>query len=73
VLDPDRAGARVVLQGTIPRAREVPRGCPLATRCLRKVGAICDDTPPPVQRLPGDHRILCHIPAAELLTLQAVV
>jgi len=59
-----------VLEGTIPRASEVPRGCPFATRCPRKVGAVCDDTPPPVQRLDGEHRIACHIPAAELTALQ---
>jgi peptide/nickel transport system ATP-binding protein len=70
VPDPDRAGTRIVLEGTIPRAREVPRGCPFATRCPRKVGSICDETPPPVQHL-GDHRIACHIPAAELAGLQA--
>ena len=71
VADPDRARTGVVLEGTIPRAREVPRGCPLATRCPRKIGAMCDETPPPVQRLAGEHRIACHIPAAELATLQA--
>jgi peptide/nickel transport system ATP-binding protein len=70
VPDPDRSAARIVLEGTIPRASEVPHGCPFATRCPRKVGAVCDDTPPPVQRLHGDHRIACHIPAAELAALQ---
>jgi peptide/nickel transport system ATP-binding protein len=70
VLDPEHTGTRIVLQGAIPRAREVPRGCPFATRCPRKIGAICDDTPPPVQRLAGEHRIACHIPAAELAALQ---
>ena len=70
VPDPERAGARILLEGTIPRATEVERGCPLATRCPRRIGAVCDDTPPPVQRLAGDHRIACHIPAAELAALQ---
>jgi len=70
VPDPERAGARIVLDGAIPRAREAPRGCPFASRCPRKVGAVCDDTPPPVQRLDGEHRIACHIPAAELAALQ---
>jgi peptide/nickel transport system ATP-binding protein len=69
VPDPERAGARIVLEGTIPRARDV-RGCPFATRCPRKVGSVCDDTPPPVQRLDGDHSIACHIPAVELAALQ---
>jgi peptide/nickel transport system ATP-binding protein len=34
------------------------------------VGAICDETPPPEQALPGGHRIACHIPAEELARLQ---
>ena len=70
VPDPERAGPRVVLEGTVPRAREVPRGCPFATRCPRKLGELCDGTPPPVQRLEAGHRLACHIPAVELATLQ---
>ena len=70
VADPDHDVARILLEGPVPRAGDVPRGCPFATRCPRRVGTICDDTPPPVQRLAGDHRIACHIPAAELRRLQ---
>jgi len=70
VLDPDHDGARILLEGSVPRAGEVPRGCPFATRCPRRVGAICDDVPPPVQQLGDEHRIACHIPADELRRLQ---
>jgi peptide/nickel transport system ATP-binding protein len=70
VPDPDRQYARILLEGSVPRASEALRGCPFASRCPRKVGAVCDDTPPPVHRLAGDHRIACHIPAGELATLQ---
>jgi peptide/nickel transport system ATP-binding protein len=70
VLDPDAAAPRIVLDAPLPRADEVPRGCPFATRCPRRVGTICDDIPPPVQRLDGDHRIACHIPAKELVARQ---
>jgi peptide/nickel transport system ATP-binding protein len=70
VPDPDHAVARILLEGPVPRADEVERGCPFATRCPRRVGAICDDTPPPVQQLAADHRIACHIPAEELRRLQ---
>jgi len=69
--DPDRHGPRIVLEGPLPRPDERPRGCPFATRCPRRVGAVCDDTPPPVQRLADGHRIACHIPADELARLQA--
>jgi peptide/nickel transport system ATP-binding protein len=70
VPDPDHAAARILLEGPVPRADEIPRGCPFATRCPRRVGAICDDTPPPVQQLATDHGIACHIPGAELRRLQ---
>jgi peptide/nickel transport system ATP-binding protein len=71
VPDPDHDVARILLEGPVPRADEISRGCPFATRCPRRVGAICDDTPPPVQQLARDHRIACHIPGPELLRLQA--
>jgi peptide/nickel transport system ATP-binding protein len=70
VPDPDHAVTRIILDGPVPRADEAPRGCPFATRCPRRVGTICDDTPPPVQQLGPEHRLACHIPAAELLRLQ---
>ena len=70
VPDPDAAATRILLEGTVPRASEVPRGCPFATRCPRKVGAICDDVPPPIQQLDVEHRIACHIPAKELAARQ---
>src|SRR5206468_4018848 len=50
VPDPDHAGARILLEGRVPRADEIPRGCPFATRCPRRVGPVCDETPPPVQQ-----------------------
>ena len=72
VPDPDHAVARILLEGRVPRADEIPRGCPFATRCPRRVGPVCDETPPPVQRF-GDHRIACHIPGDELLRLQTAL
>ena len=71
--NPDHAGARILLEGSVPRADEVPRGCPFATRCPRRLGAVCDDTPPPVQQLAADHRIACHIPGEELRRLQTAL
>ena len=59
--DPERSRARIILEGALPRADKVPAGCPFASRCPRKLGEICDTTPPPEQALAGGHRILCHI------------
>ena len=72
VPDPDHVGARILLEGRVPGAGEIPRGCPFATRCPRRVGPLCDETPPPVQRF-GDHRLACHIPGAELARLQTAL
>jgi peptide/nickel transport system ATP-binding protein len=71
VPDPEAQVARIVLEGALPSASAVPRGCPFATRCPRKVGAVCDETPPPEQEPRHGHRIRCHIPADELRRLHA--
>jgi len=72
VPDPDAQGARIVLEGPLPSATEILRGCPFSGRCPRRIGAICDDTPPPTQRLSSGHRIVCHIPVEELTALQPI-
>jgi peptide/nickel transport system ATP-binding protein len=69
VPDPDAHDARIVLDGSLPSPAEIPPGCPFSTRCPRKLGAVCDDTPPPEQHLANGHRITCHIPAVELARL----
>ena len=71
VPDPDAQGARIVLEGPLPSATEISRGCPFSGRCPRRVGAICDETPPPTLQLASGHRIVCHIPAEELMELQS--
>jgi peptide/nickel transport system ATP-binding protein len=69
VPDPDDQRPRILLEGALPSATAQPRGCPFSTRCPRRVGPVCDETPPPEQRLAGGHRIACHIPADELARL----
>ncbi len=71
--DPDVKQKRIILEGNIPSVTNVPPGCPFATRCPRKVGPICDTTPPPELRTPGGHRIVCHIPLEELTVVDPVV
>jgi peptide/nickel transport system ATP-binding protein len=73
IADPDLQQKRIILEGSIPSATQVPAGCPFATRCPRKVGAICDTTPPPEQRTPTGHRIACHIPLPELTRVDPVI
>jgi peptide/nickel transport system ATP-binding protein len=69
--EPDRRRARIILEGALPSASVVPKGCPFASRCPRKLGSVCDEAPPPRQHGHRSHRIACHIPLADLLQLQA--
>ena len=68
--DPDAQQERIRLQGSVPSAVDIPSGCRFHTRCPRKIGEICEKQEPPWQDLSGEHRICCHIPAAELAALQ---
>jgi peptide/nickel transport system ATP-binding protein len=68
--DPDAPHGRIVLEGAVPSASDLPKGCPFATRCPRKLGAVCDEERPPEQALGHGHRIACHIPADALLAAQ---
>jgi peptide/nickel transport system ATP-binding protein len=70
IADPDVKRERIILEGSIPSPTERPKGCPFATRCQRKVGAICDEQVPPEQRTESGHRIACHIPMDELRAVE---
>jgi len=48
------------------------QGCPFASRCPRKVGTICEQERPPWQTVGPTHAIYCHIPVAQLATMQNV-
>ena len=66
VPDPQIRTTRIRLEGEIPSPLNVPPGCRFATRCPRKFGRICDDTPPPLREAAAGHLIHCHIPIEEL-------
>lgn len=70
--DPSARPSRIRLPGAVPTLRERFQGCFFAGRCPRKIGAVCDQSPPPPRRGSGsqDHVIYCHIPVEELLSLQ---
>jgi len=74
---PDLSGngekPEVRLQGTPPSPTARIKGCVFASRCPRKVGAICETTPPPVQNLADGRKLACHIPVDELARLQGAV
>ncbi|MBV9207928.1 MAG: ABC transporter ATP-binding protein [Actinobacteria bacterium] len=69
-LDGQRSG-RIKLEGEIPSAADPPTGCVFHTRCPRKLPTgICESTEPPLLEEEPGHLIRCHIPIAELRTLQ---
>ena len=72
VPDPDATPTRIRLPGAVPTLRERFQGCFFTGRCPRKIGPICDDTPPPARNGPNspDHVIYCHIPVDELAAMQ---
>ena len=72
VPDPTAEQRHVRLSGETPSPINVPKGCRFASRCPRKVGAICDDVPPPARKVESGHMILCHIPLDELAAVAPI-
>jgi peptide/nickel transport system ATP-binding protein len=58
----DRAGA-------VPAAR----GCAYHARCPRKLGAVCEETSPPIVEAAPGHRIACHLPLAVLSAIPSAL
>ncbi len=67
---PQTQRERIHLEGEIPSPSNIPSGCRFHTRCPRFLGAICVNQEPPWQVGENGHRIYCHIPLAELRTVQ---
>ena len=57
---------RVKLEGEIPSAMNPPSGCVFHTRCIRKIGKICEEQQPPLRDTGDGHLVRCHIPARDL-------
>jgi peptide/nickel transport system ATP-binding protein len=70
--DPEAVQNQIRLEGSVPTLHSAFEGCFFAGRCPRKIGDICDTTPPPQQAGPDNagHIINCHIPVEELAELQ---
>jgi peptide/nickel transport system ATP-binding protein len=64
--DPSASRAVIRLEGAVPSAQHPPPGCRFHTRCPSKVGRICEEVEPPLQRAGESHWIACHIPLETL-------
>jgi peptide/nickel transport system ATP-binding protein len=61
---------RIKLEGDIPSAANPPSGCVFHDRCPRRIGAVCDETEPPLVEVEPNHLMRCHIPIDELRSMQ---
>ncbi len=68
--DPTVRHHPIALRGEMPSPRQRPSGCPFHTRCPRKIGTICETTPPPVRADEAGHEIRCHYTFTELEEMQ---
>ncbi len=73
IADPNVHKREIVLEGPLPSVLDPPTGCPFETRCHRKIGKICEDERPPVQKAAEGHNIACHIPLEELRKIEPVM
>ena len=73
IADPEIVKRHIVIEGNLPSALDPPPGCPFASRCPRKLGAICDDEAPPLHEAGDGHVIACHIPIEELSRVEPVI
>ncbi len=71
VADPRVRKKRIILEGDLPSPLNPPKGCPFASRCPRKIGAICETTPPVAVSNTG-HAIACHISIEDLAEIEPV-
>jgi peptide/nickel transport system ATP-binding protein len=66
----------IVLEGDIPSAMNPPPGCPFQTRCRWKTqvpDGLCEREVPPVQILPGNHQVKCHLSAEKFAEMEPVI
>jgi len=71
--DPMIEQAGIRLEGPVPSPVDPGRGCRFASRCPRRVGAICESEDPPLHEFSASHRLYCHIPRAELDIMKPVI
>lgn len=67
-VDPSLEKMRIRLSGSPPNPTKKIKGCPFSGRCHRKIGEICDNTPPPKVEFSSTHFAYCHLPGAVLFT-----
>jgi len=73
IADPNIEKREIILEGNLPSAVNPPKGCPFHTRCQRKLGALCENEPPPTREAGDGHVIACHMELADLRKVDHVI
>ena len=59
--NPDEVSDRIILEGDVPSAMNVPPFCRFCTRCPNFMPGKCDAEVPPLVRVAEDHWVACHL------------
>lgn len=60
-LDRRKATKKIILKGEIPSPINPPLGCRFNTRCIEKVGGICEKELPQREEMEKEHFVACHL------------
>ncbi len=60
-LDPEKRTEKIILKGEIPSPIDPPLGCRFHSRCIEKVGGICEEASPQLKEMEKGHFIACHL------------
>ncbi len=60
-LDPKKRTKKIVLKGEIPSPIDPPLGCRFHTRCIEKIGRICEKELPQSKGTGKGHFVACHV------------
>ncbi|MFX0199918.1 MAG: ABC transporter ATP-binding protein, partial [Candidatus Hodarchaeota archaeon] len=60
-LDPKKRTKKIILKGEIPSPIDPPLGCRFHTRCIEKVGRICEEESPESKEMEKGHFVACHL------------
>lgn len=60
-LDPKKRTKKIILKGEIPSPIDPPLGCRFHTRCMKKIGEICEKVSPSLKEIEHKHFVSCHL------------
>ncbi|MGE4354250.1 MAG: ABC transporter ATP-binding protein [Oscillospiraceae bacterium] len=64
--NPDANPERIVLEGDVPNAMDIPPYCRFCTRCPNFIPGKCDAETPPLVQVAPDHWVACHLVTQKL-------